>query len=169
MKASPPWWLVFIGLIGLWGLSALLYPLLPDRIPGHFGLSGGVTQWVPKKSFWILPIVATLGIPTTFTLIRMAMTDYTFLNLPNKNAFLSLETEQQQRILRYLDDGLAGVHVLMLLMFGYVQYETYRVALNTVQSLGSFIWGILAILLVYVVWLNWKIWRMVGLEAQRTR
>jgi uncharacterized membrane protein len=49
-------------LVGTFGLTAALYPSLPERIPTHFDLHGVPNGWMPRAwGAFILPVV-TLGV-----------------------------------------------------------------------------------------------------------
>jgi uncharacterized membrane protein len=60
MKISRYWWLAAAILLLLWVMTAVVYPLLPERVPVHFGLDGQVTRWEYRSAFWLLPGIASL-------------------------------------------------------------------------------------------------------------
>jgi uncharacterized membrane protein len=45
---------------GMFLLTALYYPYLPERVPTHFGFNGRPDQWGPRWTIWLLPVVGVV-------------------------------------------------------------------------------------------------------------
>ncbi|MEX2572518.1 MAG: DUF1648 domain-containing protein [Gemmatimonadota bacterium] len=59
----PLHWINLVLLGALLIGSALLWPTLPERVPGHFGASGEVTRWEPVSlTSWFLPLAIACSI-----------------------------------------------------------------------------------------------------------
>lgn len=155
MASSAGWVWAGVLLAGLWWFAVALYPGLPQRIPGHFGLDGGVTRWISRAGFWWLPVVATGLALLVFGLTRLAFRHPEILNLPQKELFLSLPKHLQHKLMRRLDFHLALLTGFICVLFGYLQWNTYLVALGAATGLG---WGIWLFFAAILLWLGWMIW-----------
>jgi uncharacterized membrane protein len=64
-------WISLLFLVGMFGLAAWFYPLLPDPMPIHWNAAGEADDWTPKP--WgviILPLV-TLGLWVLFAVLPL--------------------------------------------------------------------------------------------------
>ncbi|GIW27465.1 MAG: hypothetical protein KatS3mg070_0828 [Meiothermus sp.] len=167
MKSRAGWVWVGALLAGLWWLTAMLYPRLPDRIPGHFGPRGDVTRWADRVEFWWIPVVATGLVLLVFALTRLAFRYPEILNLPQKERFLSLPEYLRHKLVRVLDFYLAFLTGYLCVLFGYLQWNTYLVALGAAKGLGWEIWLFFAIVPLLIGWMIWDTNRRLRL-VQRT-
>lgn len=147
--------------VGLWVLTAALYPLLPERIPGHYGLDGRVTRFDGREGFWFTPALVTFLVAVGFGLTRLAFANPDLLNLPQKEKFLELPLPGQRRVLSRLDAQLAFLFGLMVLAFGYLQWTSYRVATGQQAGLTGEFWTFPLAVLVLIGWMVWDIGRTV--------
>ncbi len=167
MPSSAGWVWVGVLLAGLWGFAVVLYPGLPERIPGHFGLDGSVTRWVSRSGFWWLPAVATGLALLVFGLTRLAFRYPEILNLPQKELFLSLPEHLKHKVTRGLDLHLALLTGYICALFSYLQWGTYLVALGAAKGLGWEIWLFFAVLPLLIGWMIWDTNRRLR-QIQRT-
>lgn len=49
--------LSFLAVVGMFVLTWVHYPYLPERVPIHFGFTGRPDNWGPRWSIWLLPLV----------------------------------------------------------------------------------------------------------------
>ncbi|MFO7262207.1 MAG: DUF1648 domain-containing protein [bacterium] len=126
--------------------SALAYPRLPDRIPGHFGLDGTPTRWVETSpaSWFLLPLIA-LGLNLLlYAMAALATRDARFVNLPGKERLLALPIERQREVLRRVREGMDALMAPTTLAFCLIQLAIYRSAIG----MGGRVEIIAALLLV---------------------
>jgi uncharacterized membrane protein len=168
MKMSGYWWLAVAMLLLLWLMTAVVYPLLPERVPAHFGPDGQVTRWEYRSAFWLLPVVASLLVIMTFGLTRLAYRHHDLLNLPNKEQFLKLPAAAQQQVLLRVDAHLAGFTTVLLAMFSWIQWDIYQIAIAASTGPAAGFWVFLVLLSAQVVWMLVDINREVARQTQRT-
>ena len=59
MKAFSSWTFSALGVIGLFALTALLYPGLPELVPTHWDAAGRVDGMGTKSwGAWLLPVMS---------------------------------------------------------------------------------------------------------------
>jgi uncharacterized membrane protein len=168
MKMSGYWLLVAAILFLLWLMTAVAYPLLPERVPAHFGFDGQVTRWEYRSAFWLSPGISTLLTMMIFGLTRLAYRYHDLLNLPNKEQFLKLPAAARQQVLLRVDAHLAGLATVTLAMFSWIQWDIYQTATTASAGLAAGFWVFLVLLTAQVVWMLVDINREVARQAQRT-
>lgn len=161
------WGITSLLLIGLWVFSAIVYPQLPERIPGHFGGYGQVTRMDSRESFWFLPALVTFLVAVGFGLSRLVFAHPKLLNLPQKEKFLELSPPKQRRVLARLDAWIALLYGLLVLGLGYLQWTIYRVATGGQAGLPVGFWIFPLAVLTWVSWMIWDTARTARLETSR--
>ena len=153
-------------LIGLWVMTALLFPLLPDRIPTQFGLNGQLSGWGSKEVFWLLPSVSTAVVALCFVLGRLVYINHETLNLPHKTLFLSLDEEARNRVVARVDASIGLLMLAIILLFASLQWIAVQVALGTtLSSLNWLFWGSMFGVTVVIFWMIWDSSQAVRQEA----
>jgi uncharacterized membrane protein len=159
-------------LIGLWAFTMYLYPHLPDRIPGHVGVSG-VTRWDPRESgiWFLIPLLGTMNALVLYALAGAAG-GVDGISTPHRKRLKALPREAQRYALQPMRGFMYGMVSWVLLLMLFIQLMNYRIALA--GSVGAFhgrtlIIGIVlftAIPLIMVVVLSRTIRRRID-EASR--
>lgn len=154
----------------LWGLAAALvagavwaWPLLPERIPLHFGADGLPDRW-GERSLWGWFVLPAIGVATAALLDgvgRWALRhpEKQTINLPSSDDLMRLPVERRIPVLRRAAVFLLGIGVWM--MGGFVLFQVgsfvaaqggasqpWTVAGLVLCLLGSpvaLIWGLTAI------------------------
>jgi uncharacterized membrane protein len=168
MKISGYWWLAAAILLLFWLMTAVAYPLLPERVPAHFGPDGQVTRWEYRSVVWQLPVVASLLMMMIFGLTRLAYRYHDQLNLPNKEQFLKLPAAARQQVMLRMDAHLAGLATVTLAVFSWIQWNVYQTATTASAGLAAGFWVFPVLLTAQVVWMLLDIGREVARQTQRT-
>jgi uncharacterized membrane protein len=117
-----------LGLLIIGANIALMWPVLPDRVPTHFGASGIPDAWGGKTSLFLLPVI------TFFMYGLMTMTSRypQFFNYPWKI------TEQNIRA-QYLNSRqmITSLKAGIICLFTYSNWRTMQVALGKANGLGT--------------------------------
>lgn len=117
-------------LAALFGASVLVWPELPERIPGHFSASGEVTRW-DERSVWgwmLLPLLA-LGIAgMNYGLAALLPRRPGMFNHPEKEAFLALPPVRRAPVIARMRTMLYGMSALITVELGVLQWVRYRTA-----------------------------------------
>lgn len=160
--------------VGLWVFTVVMYDRLPERIPGHIGLSG-VTRWEPREGgmWFLLPILATFHVFLFYALSSLASSSPSGFNVPGKKRLLMLPPEGQRYAMEPVRPFMYGMATWLLLLFGALQVHVYRLAVAAGAGEPSSAAAILVILvlallpLAGVAWLSRAVRRRMDVwEAQ---
>ncbi len=145
-------------LLGLFVWSTAVWPSLPAEIPAHFGPDGQPTRW-EERSLWrwfTMPIVALLLTTMNYGFAGAVRRWPRMVNLPDKERFLRLPEREREPVLALLRQMMYGISVPLLLVFGLIQYGTWRAALGE-PSVGymvaSIVIAVLVTPLIAIAWL----------------
>jgi uncharacterized membrane protein len=112
------------------------YPLLPERVASHFGLSGQPDAWSTKTSFVTFYFIITGFVTLLFLGIRFGMSKIpsSLINMPNKDYWLSPERKQEtfDFMSHYFLWFASATLLLMLAMF----HQTFQVNLGRANGLS---------------------------------
>lgn len=97
----------------LWGFTAVHFFDLPEEIPIHFNAKGIADGYATRIHCWGLPLIATLL--------------YFGLNFPLKRSGIKVA---EKRVLKWMQ----GV---LMVVFIYIQYQSFLVALGRSDGLGT--------------------------------
>lgn len=119
-------------LAALFGVSLLVWPELPGRIPGHFSAGGEVTRWEPSSVLrWLLlPIIALAMVVMSYVLAAVLPRRPGIFNHPDKEAFLALPPARRAPVIARMRTFLYGMSASLIVVFGVVQWARYRTALG---------------------------------------
>ena len=132
------------------GLTVYAMIRLPARIPTHFGGDGRADGWGGKGALWLLP---TLGLAFFIGLRILEQFPWAYnypVEITEENA------AHQYRLGRFLIEWL---NLTLVGTFLYLQWQTYRVAMN--QSAGLGMWFLPVSMLAVFGGLGFCIYRMV--------
>lgn len=148
-------------LAALWGLSLLLWPQLPERIPLHFAASGVPDRVGPASAlnWFMLPGIAT-GMTALFLGInalvrRLVRTGPQWINLPDKERFLALPEQARMAVMRHLFAMLQGLPAYICLLFAWIVWGTYSVATGRMERLPF--WTALPLLGLLAAGIIWAV------------
>ena len=122
--------LAFLGLIFLFGSSAIYYSQLPDQIPTHFGPGGAPDGFGSKKALWVLPVIGLLI--------------YSFMTLINRrpegfNYLVKITPENAERQYTMATRMLRRLKAFIILLFAYLVWRTIHIANGEAESLHGWI------------------------------
>lgn len=136
---------------------AYVWETLPERIPTHFGLSGEADAWGPRGMLFVLPLIGlVLSIGLSLVMCIPHTHNYSIIKVTEENA---------ERLYRYSRSILLGVKFLVLLIFGYIVYQTVQIAAGNATGLS--VWVIPAILAVLFIYTFGSIYLMYKREKAR--
>lgn len=132
--------------------AAFYYPLLPDRVASHFGVSGQPDAWTDKDSFMKIYIGVIVFTAALFPGIGFILrrTPVSLMNLPNKDYWLAPERRQGTIDLVSRQFLLFGSATLLLLL--HIFHQSFRVHLGIAQQLEHPIASIGAYLIFSLFW-----------------
>jgi len=112
--------------------SFLAWPVLPDRIPVHFGIDGAADAWTRSTAvaWFALPVVALALNVLVLGAAALSTRNPRWINLPGKPRLLALPPERQQPVLLRLRAGLEALAPLITVIFSAIQLATFRAALG---------------------------------------
>lgn len=151
----------FVILIGLllavmWGMMIWAWPLLPDRIPGHFGSTGIPDGWTSKGfwSVWFLPVLTTLMGGLFGWLYRYPQ----YANIPSTILIAAFPEPERTMMLRMIRHFLLITYLIMVLIFVQIVFGIMSVGLGVDDRLNPWVlFGLVAVLFFtiirYTVWL----------------
>lgn len=117
-----------LGILGHVVILLKWWPVLPARVPTHFGLAGLPDAWGGKESLFILPAVG-LFIYLLLTILSRFPHVYNYMcKLHEKNV------EQQYRLARSL---LLWMKTEIVWLFAYIEWMTILSALEQRLGLGA--------------------------------
>ena len=126
MRVLP--FLNLVVLTALVGMSALLWPVLPERLPLHFGLDGTPDRWGDRTAWWWMPALGVALTALFAGLSRWMEAHPPLINIPGKERLLALPPERQRPVLRRVGDLLWGVNALALALLVVIQWSIYQTA-----------------------------------------
>lgn len=122
-----------VNVLGLLFLIAqIVMPLavwadLPDRVPGHFGISGEVDRWTGRWSIWLLPVISGLMWGGILFLSRFPhVFNYPWV-ITNENA---------KDLYRLSRSMMFWINAEMTLLFAAIQWVVLRTALGHSDGLS---------------------------------
>jgi uncharacterized membrane protein len=123
-------------LAALVGLSVLVYPDLPDRIPLHFGADGTPDRWGDRTilSWLMLPLIGALTAVVMYATAHYIPRRPQSFNMPDKKKLLALPRPEQEWVMRGAADMLHVTALTMLVMFAGMQYGAWESAHTGVGS-----------------------------------
>lgn len=142
-------------------IAMSLFDRLPSRIPMHFGASGAPDRWAALTyvNWMILPLTAVgltalICLPAFF-FDRLANRP-DLINLPRnqKAIFNALTVQQRKPVLQVFEAYMCLLSLTTNLLFGFIHFETYRVALGQAQA-GRFTSALLVFLAVIAMGTIW--------------
>jgi uncharacterized membrane protein len=149
------------------GAAAAVWPALPDRIPVHFGAAGAPDRWTDTSmtSWFLLPVVAAGLTLLVRGVGRLAAAHPALWNVPHKDRFLRMSPEERAPVVETVDAFLAVVTILVIVLFGEIQVETYLTALGRGGGLTGWFWAAFALVMVGslggALWVNARIGRLI--------
>ncbi len=138
-------------LFAAWIVAIHGYGLLPESFPAHFGADGTPDRFMQKSwlGWFALPAIFTVFTAlfgaVGWLLPRAAATHATFLNVPDKQAFLALPADSRMRVLGPMQDLSLMMPAALLALSAYIQTSTIEIALGRAQTLPT--WPLAAVLL----------------------
>ncbi len=140
-KTKSEWMWDVIGgalFIGTIAFIVFSWNSIPDKVPGHYNALGEVDRWGSKYELLVLPIVGFIlwGLMNTLEKFPHVHNYPERLNEMNVEAF-------------YLNSRklLNSMKNVCLLTFAYLMFQTIRVALGDIESLG--LWFLPVMLIVF--------------------
>ena len=118
--------------MGILGLAVWAWPFLPDQIPTHFGIDGQADAWSDRSwaSWFSLPGVALLTV-VFFGFFRALIPRRPgWVNLPDRTKLSELPEVARAPVFEMFSGFLALVQTELLLIFGLIQFATYRTAMG---------------------------------------
>jgi uncharacterized membrane protein len=117
-------------LLGLLGVSALVYPDLPERIPLHFAADGQPDRWGDTTflSWMLLPLAAVAVVLLTYGCAWYVATRPKNINMPDRKKLMQLPAHLQQWVVSAVVDMVHIVTLTVLTMFCAIQYAAWESA-----------------------------------------
>lgn len=132
--------LVFGTVAGIWLMTLLRYPALPERIPIHFDGSGVINGWGSKSTIFLLPVIATF-IAVLLYYVRKHPEWY---NYPVK-----VTPENAQALYMSSSRVLSWINYIVILLFAVIQMRLLDAARNhATPNYFALIWVLVAALVV---------------------
>ena len=133
--------LEIVGLILLAAIfiyTAFRYPMLPDEVPTHYGVTGEADAWGGKGHLWFVPFVAAI----VYGLVTLAAFFPNAWNYPAKIDEDKLEIAENnvRQLLMYMK-------ILITCMFGYMQLKMLSLS-GSVSMTVTFVFMILLLILI---------------------
>ncbi len=149
------------------------WPHLPDEIPTHFGIRGTPDAWSEKTLLrWFTIPAVGIGLAGLLWLVRIILPHRPkWVNLPDRRCLTELPESCQKQILKMLAGFLALVQTELLVIFGLIEWASYRTALGHDSQVIMILVLFLAVLtspfLVIVFFLRFQGAMDRGMEADR--
>ena len=107
-KTFTPWVL----LVFLWGFTLVHFGDLPDRVPIHYDVLGKPDRYGSQSYVWGLPLLASI-------------------------LLIILASFQKRMPLKEMEKEILGwLKISILLIFGYIQFQSFLIALGRSNGLG---------------------------------
>lgn len=125
-------WVLFVAHVAM---LVWAWPLLPEQLPMHFGISGQPDSWAGKGfvTLGVLPLVHLLMLAT----ISWVLPHPEWSNLPSTTRFVDLDATAQRRVAWVLQGLLASIAGLVSLIFSVLSLSIVRIGLGQVEELPS--------------------------------
>lgn len=122
-------------------VAAVLWPLLPDTVPIHFGLAGEPDRWSETTvlTWFFLPAISTGTAFLLWGIGRLVVRTPETWNLPDREAFLRLTDQQRAPVMDSLLAYLGGVSILTTLLFLALHVGVYTTAVGFTDGLPWYI------------------------------
>ncbi len=130
-QTAPEWLLELISIAALalqWGIVALAFPDLPDRVPKHFDAAGEADAWGPRMMVWFLPVINV----AVYGLLGFVSRRPHLSNLP-----IEVTARNQDRIFRLVRFQTVWLKAFITGMFAYMSWRTIAKAQGSAVGLGS--------------------------------
>jgi uncharacterized membrane protein len=132
--------LAFGTVAGIWLMTLLRYPALPERIPIHFDGSGAINGWGNKSTIFLLPVIATFIV----VLLGYARKHPEWYNYPIK-----VTPENAQALYMGTNRMLSWINYIVILLFAVIQMSLLDAARNhATPNYFALIWVLVAALVV---------------------
>ena len=116
-----------ISIIGIWILVVTSYGKLPDTIPVHYDLNGGVDRISGKENIFALPIVATI-LFLGLTILNRFPHHFNYINkITEENAYRQYSIAT--KMIRFLK-------LIVVIVFGFIVWKTIQNVQGTTDGLG---------------------------------
>lgn len=157
----------------LFAASLLVWPELPERIPGHFSAGGEVTRWEPPSlaRWMLLPLLALAIAAMNYGVAALLPRYPGMFNHPDKNAFLALAPARRAPVIARMRTMVYGMSALVTALLGVLQWVRYRTASGAdpdVYIAVTLVMGMMIAPIALGVWLP-PISREVREQARRER
>ncbi len=125
-------------IVAIFIYTAFKYPMLPDKVPTHYGVTGEVDSWGGKGHLWIVPCVSAV----LYGLVTLASFFPNSWNYPAKIDEDKLEEAENnvRQLLMYMK-------ILVICMLGYMQVRMLSLS-GTVSMTVTFVFMMLLLLLI---------------------
>ena len=132
--------------------TAYYYPLLPERVPSHFGTAGRPDTW-STKNFFVISYLVVVAVSSVFFLclsLGLSRMPGSLINLPHKEFWLA--PEQKEKTLTFLSQYfLRFASATALLLFA-VFNQSMHVALGKAQAFSHPLVSLVIYLVLILVW-----------------
>jgi len=116
-----------LGLLMMFYVAIKSWPLLPETIPHHFGVSGKPDAWGDKWILWLLPGIS-LVLYVGLTILSRYPHIYNYpWPITEQNA------AAQYHLARTM---IVALKAEIILLFAYLQQQTIQIALGKAEGLG---------------------------------
>ena len=119
-------------ILAIGGGALWAWPHLPSQIPTHFGMDGRPDAWSARtlESWFMVPGIALLMTAGQGFLRTMIRRKPGWVNLPGTVGLEDLPEKAREPVLELLSGFLALVQTEVLVIFGLIQWATYRTAMG---------------------------------------
>jgi uncharacterized membrane protein len=112
--------------------AAWAWPQLPSEIPAHFGLDGQPDRWTTTTAsswFWMPSVAIALAV-LLWVLREWAVRRPGSLNLPGGKKLEDYDAPTRSGIVEHIKLMLAIVSTELLVIFGLIQFGSFRTAMG---------------------------------------
>jgi uncharacterized membrane protein len=136
-----------IAIVVAWvAFAVMTYNQLPDTIATHFG-AGGQPDGFSQRSIVSWFGLTFIGVSTTALVLGLAQYAHAkpdMFNIPGKDKLLALPKDAQVPLVEQLAMWLTIMALSLVLLFGALQYDMWRVATTSRTELSYLSWTMLA-------------------------
>ena len=137
--------------VACWAIVFYCYPMLPEKIPTHYGFHGPPDAWGNKSTVFELPLIQT-GLFLFLFIASLLVKRYPKIyNFPVDPKLLSQEGKEE--LYSLTREFLLAVGIAINLLFVYLAVTTINVALGKWGGVNGYIVGlligILSVIIVY--------------------
>jgi uncharacterized membrane protein len=150
-------WLAVVNLLLTWGLLVWAWPVLPDQIPTHFGLTGQPDAWNDKNIFTVFfPALLSTIIGGLFLWLYRSNLSF---NIPSRVRLADMPEPEKTVLTRLGRHFLTMMYVMVTLILAYVSLTVVTVALEIDTKLNTLIMLLLVgflflITAIYTFWMS---------------